>query len=609
MKKINKTHKWRLVNRSIVLLFGILGCQSIKADVTVEDAAVNFNTARIQAGLFLSQATMGYSITALDDLAARIGAIGETNAYNEWLDREFNIPMASFVDYVDNVIAIDGFDDEEDSSVNPILLAGIGSYQTYTWWDRVTRGEDHLRQRMTWALSQIFVTSSNVDEGRLAARWKQPLYYYDILQENAFGNYRELLEDVTYHPFMGFFLSHLRNAKGDEELGVFADENYAREVLQLFSIGVFRLSVDGSLILDDDGELIPNYSNDDIRGLAKVFTGLGYAEPDGSAAPATGNNYFFNQRNYEYPMRMTEGLHDTTSKTFLGTTLDANQSGDVDISQALDTISSHINVSPFMAHRLIQRFTSSNPSSAYIARVSDAWRNGGEGNGDLKSTIRAILLDPEARDSLVFNNVQLANGMTRIEVRSKDPLHGRLKEPVIQLAQVFNRFEPISDEPNGVFKPFNLSSITEQTVMRPPSVFNYYNADFQPGDGPLAEAAIANNEELTMPEAELLPNSLIPMFDGFLNLARSGETGQVATIFSNPAVLQQLNEDREESLSLSALPVIERLNIFLCNGMMPDSLKTEIADIMENDSGGRTDERFARIFAIILNSADFAVTN
>lgn len=600
-----------LPNRWTTQLFSLLLIQLALADITVPSNSVTHAMFQAKAGLFLSQATMGYSIDEVDRLAIQMSDDGEAVALNRWIDDQFEIPSKSFVDLADAVIATDGFHDEENSQLNPNLAVSITLYQTHIWWDRIIRGDDRLRQRVTWGLSQIFVTSSNVDEGPEEARWKQPLFYYDALSENAFENYRDLLGEITYHPFMGFFLSSLKNAKGDNEAGVFADENYAREILQLFSSGVYSLDDNGRIRLDASGIRIENYSNEQITELAKVFTGLTYANPDGSI-PTT-SEFFTRGRNYEFPMRMVQGQHDTTEKNIFGVILPAGQDGNDDIAQSLDIISEQDSVAPFISQRLIQRFTTSNPSFEYIGRVADVWRNteGGRPKGDMKAVIRAILMDPEARDSLTFNVSPIDNsGNVVLEIEPKDPLHGRLREPVLLLTQFFGYFKPISQEPNGTFKPFLPNVLyTNQQVMRPATVFNYYNADFQPGTGPLAEAGIASNEELFMPELELLPSTSISLHEGFSNLARSGEVYQNVTSSTVNAIMPSLNDERARSADQSALQTIERLNLFLCSGMMSDNLKNKIAAIMEDNSAGNPDERFSRIVGIILSSADYAVSH
>ena len=602
--KLNDWSHIRRVGGLLVVSCGLFLSQAVKADITVPAGNVEITKLRIKAGLFLSQATLGYLPFEVNNLANRMRAIGEDAALNEWLDVQFAQGNTPFQDYADTVLALDGFDDEETSVTNSNLTTGITQYQQILWWDRAIRSPDRLRQRVVWGLGQIFVTSGNVDAGRLAARWRQPLSYADVLKKNAFGNYRDLLEDVTYHPFMGFYLSHLRNAKGDPAAGTFADENYAREILQLFSIGVYSLRQNGDFILAADGTRLENYTNDDITELAKVFTGLTYANENGGPQPV--NRFFNSPRNYEYPMRMVEDFHDRSSKRFLGRTIPANGNGDADISRALDIIADHPSVAPFMATALIRRFTTSNPSLTYVANVTSVWRNT---NGDLKSVIREILMNPRARNSLRFIESNAGNGNVTIRVDSLDPEYGRQKEPVLMLAQFLRRYLPISAEPGGVLKPFVLSATTQQTVLQPPSVFNYYSAEFQPGEGPLFDQAVANNQELVLPENELLPLSCVPMFEGIFVMARNGYMKQRARTATTPAIMTRLVGDKDRLGSGPALAIIDEINLYLCNGMMPDDMKNDIAAIMENDAGSNRDERFARIMAIMLHSADFAVSH
>lgn len=575
---------------------------SIQADMTVNAADVGITKLQIKAGQFLAQATMGHLPYQMTQLADRMAEIGEEAALNEWIDNEFSKPHQSILALADSTIAGDGFDGEESSTTNPNLQGSITSYQQSIWWDRAIRGNDQLRQRVAWGLIQIFVTSGNVDQGRLAARWRQPLSYYDVLLSNAFGNYLDLLKEVTYHPFMGIYLSHLKNAKGDEAAGIFADENYAREVLQLFSMGIYKLNQNGDYVTDSNGLPIENYTNDHIREFAKVFTGLTYASSTGDIP----TNYYGAGRNYNYPMVMDNNYHDMTEKKLFGTrTIAAGTNGDHDISQALTHISNQSSVPPYMCRQLIQRLTSSNPSSAYIGRVTAAWRTGGTTKGDFQAVIRAILMDPEARDSLDFTETTLSDGKVLIEVDPKDDLHGRTREPVLMLTHFLKRYLMQSSEPNGTLKPVSLSGTTQQRVLRAPSVFNYYSAEYQPGNGPLADVIDATGEQLVLPESELLPTSCIPMFEGLLNYIRAGEINQNITASSVPAVLNRLITDK--SVERPTAWIIENMNRFMCYGTMPDSLKSEIGAIMDNDSIGNYNERFARSLAILMSSADYAI--
>jgi uncharacterized protein (DUF1800 family) len=324
---------------------------------------------------------------------------------------------------------------------------------------------DPLRQRVALALSEIFVVSDNV--GAIGDNPIGLANYYDMLLEHAFGNFGDLLYDVSLHPIMGVYLSHLGNERSDLSRGRFPDENYAREIMQLFSIGLFELNLDGTLQLDGDGKPIPTYDNDDITELAKVFTGLSFA----SAAP----RFRGGEPVWDRPMRMYEAYHEPGAKLLLrGRYLPAGQSGLQDVDDAVDSLFRHPNVGPFIARRLIQRMVSSNPSPDYVRRVATVFQNNGFGvRGEMRAVITAILLDPEAR---AWPSAQNAT-------------KGRLRESFLRrvhLARAFDaaslaRTYPIADQP----APIDFG----QRPLSSPTVFNFFLPDHQP-TGPITDAGL-----------------------------------------------------------------------------------------------------------------------
>ena len=272
---------------------------------------------------------------------------------------------------------------------------------------------DQLRQRVAFALSEIFVVSNK--NGTLAYQPWALASWYDMLAANAFGNYRDLLEDATLHPAMGIYLTHMQNQKADAALNIRPDENYAREVLQLFSIGLVRLGSDGTPLLDG-GQPIPTYGQAAVRGFAAVLTGWNWNNT--GCGPTTYvccteetyarcGPYDYNVPAWKLPIQPIEAFHDNTNAKQLldyagaalpGGVLAPGGSAPVELDAALDNIFHHPNVGPFIGRRLIQRLVTSNPSPAYVQRVASAFNNNGNGvRGDLKATVRAILGDPEAR--------------------------------------------------------------------------------------------------------------------------------------------------------------------------------------------------------------------
>ncbi|MEZ5728948.1 MAG: DUF1800 domain-containing protein [Burkholderiaceae bacterium] len=354
---------------------------------------------------FLAQASFGGTESEIGVMSAM--------GYERWLQMQFGTPASSHLAYFDAQLA------KPDSDGRPRIDWVYNSF-----WEKALSAPDQLRQRVAYALSQIFVISaadSTVDDypRGIAA-------YMDMLGRHAFGNFRDLLEDVARHPMMGLYLSHLRNQKEDPETGRVPDENFAREIMQLFSIGLYELDPDGSVRRDGNGKPLETYTNDDITGLAKVFTGFSWAGPDQSDARFRGSTKSPN-RDVE-PMQGYPKYHSGSEKRFLGVTIPAQSSADPDESLriAIDTLFAHPNVGPFIGRQLIQRLVASNPSPAYVGRVSAAFNDNGLGvRGDMRAVIRAVLFDQEARDD-----------------NSASASAGKLREPVLRVAQWLRAFRP-----------------------------------------------------------------------------------------------------------------------------------------------------------------------
>ena len=348
----------------------------------------------------------------------------------------------------------------------------------FAWWARAmstSANADLLRQRVGFALSEIFVISDRPDE--LGNEPVGMANYYDMLLKGAFGNYRDLLYSVGMHPCMGVYLSHLGNEKGDPVAGTFADENFAREIMQLFSIGLWELNQDGTRKLVN-GKEVPTYDNTTIGEMARVMTGFGYG---GKRA----RGFWWADANYLVPMRMWDEYHDVGSKMLLnGVTLparttitpDLGTAGMADYSAAIDCLFNHSNTPPFICKQLIQRLVTSNPSPAYVSRVVGKFiDNGGGVRGDFKAVIRSILLDPEARDPLVGN----------------DNISGKLKEPYLRTANLVRATR--AKAANGVYGMRYLSEIHGQEPLSAPSVFNFFKPGYAP-PGPIDDGSFTAPE-------------------------------------------------------------------------------------------------------------------
>ena len=312
---------------------------------------------------------------------------------------------------------------------------------------QATGGADQLRQRVGFALSQIFVISGV--EGGLNQPYGMA-EYQQMLRNLAFDNFETILTRVTLHPTMGRYLDMANNNKPAG--GVQPNENYAREILQLFSIGTIELNLDGTPILDASGKPVPTYDQEEISGFAHVFTGWSYPAQPGTTPRFNNTPYFFGE------MIAFASNHDTGSKQLLGTTAPAGLTAQADLANAIRNIFMHPNVGPFIGQQLIQKLVTGSPSPQYVARVAAVFNDNGAGvRGDMKAVVRAILTDPEAR------------GDAKI-----DPAYGKLREPALFLLNLVRAFDGQSD---GVYLQ-RVSGNLLQNVYYSPSVFNYYPPDY-----------------------------------------------------------------------------------------------------------------------------------
>lgn len=324
-----------------------------------------------------------------------------------------------------------------------------------SWMKNSVNAPDQLRQRVAYALSQFFVVSG---EGELGQHPNALANYYDILIANSFGNFRDLLEQVTLSPVMGNYLSMKGNSKPDPESMIRPDENYARELLQLFSIGLVELNLDGSVVVDNNNIPRPTYNQETVENFARIFTGWHFKEVDHWDYPT--------EEDWFSPMQAYQERHDTDEKTLLnGLVVPAGQSAEQDLAAALNNIFNHPNVGPFVSTHLIKQLVTSNPSPDYVKRVAGVFNRDHNGQrGNLASVVAAILLDEEALNGFERNSQQF----------------GKLREPIIRLVALWRAFEGNPDHPD-----FDYSWIGNRLAQAPvqsPSVFNFFSADFsQPG--------------------------------------------------------------------------------------------------------------------------------
>jgi uncharacterized protein (DUF1800 family) len=382
----------------------------------------------------------------------------------------------------------------------PFLRASAAGQQPFElhderldiWFRNTVNGNDQLRQRLAFALSEIFVVSQF---GALGVYPYALADYYDMLVDNAFGNYRQLLREVTLHPAMGIYLSILGNEKPDTARNIRPDENYARELMQLFSIGLVELEMDGTPLLDENNQPIPTYDQSVIEGFAHVFTGWHFA------GVRDFRRAFPDPRNQTEPMQLYEEFHDTGSKLLLrGETIPAGQSGEQDLAQALDNIFNHPNVAPFIATRLIQRLVTSNPSPGYVERVAAVFADNGAGvRGDLGAVVRRILLDPDARSDL------------------PNELDGKVKEPLLRLTQLWRAYDATSS--SGSFSALPANFFLGQGPLQSPSVFNFFSPFYAP-------PGEIRNSSLVAPELQIateFQNALLTNYFLFQTLGLTSE--------------------------------------------------------------------------------------
>ena len=438
----------------------------------------------------------------------------------------------------------------------------VSDTRQMVWYKAAIDAPDQLRQRVAWALSQYFVVAElGNNQPQAVERW---LNYYDIFTRHAFGNFRDILDEVTWSPHMGYYLSHIENRKANPNQGTYPDENYAREVMQLFTIGLWELNEDGTLELDSNGDAIPTYDNDDISEFAKVFTGMRRPQ---SRGPNTNIEELSN--NYIDPMRVQQNWHDFTAKTLLdGTTLgpfNQNENGvRNDVEGLLDHLFSHKNVPPFFARFMIQRFTVSNPSPAYIEAVALAFKNGsyqgsGSGNrGCMEATVKAVLLHPEARDSNL----------------AYDPSHGKLREPLIRLMHISRAFGLTSIRTYGWLYFKDLHDTILQAPYESPSVFNYYRPDYAP-NGTISQSG------LNAPEFQIHNDvSSLQLANGIITLLTHGLAGPGNNNYGNIGqrnlIDSFLDFTYEDSISGNTSTLIDHLDLLLCSGRLKSKNRVTI---------------------------------
>jgi uncharacterized protein (DUF1800 family) len=414
-----------------VLMNACGGSSGGAASTQSPPAAPPTGITKAEAFRFLNQATMGATQAEAD----RVIALG----YEGWINEQLAKPASLELPHV---LALPV----------PQNIQQLQRDRVDIWFRNALRGQDQLRQRTAFALSEIMVVSQ---VGALANQPYSLASYYDLLATRAFGNYRDLIEAVTLHPAMGVYLSMLGNEKPDPARNIRPDENYARELMQLFTIGLVELDVDGTPKLDASGQPVPTYTQPIIEGFAHAYTGWSYAGLANFRQPRPTRD------NQVVPMQLYPAFHDTGPKLMLGgVTIPGGRGGAQDLDAALDNIFAHPNVGPFVARRLIQRLVTSNPSPDYVRRVAQRFNDNGRGvRGDLAAVVAAILLDAEART--------VSSATT-----------GKLKEPLLRVTQLWRAYAAAAA--NGSYATNNLNNLIGQGPLQAPSVFNFFSPFYAP---------------------------------------------------------------------------------------------------------------------------------
>jgi len=505
-----------------------------------------------QAARFLSQTTFGPDRESIDTLVD-IGL-------EQWLLDEFDKPASLVLPIVLAGFGPDGeFRDERGMIQDEFVFLGSDAF-----WQIAIEGDDQLRQRMAYALSQILVISVN---SSLVQSPQTVAHYADILAEGAFGNYRDLLEAVTYSPAMATYLTYFRNEKADPVTGRVPDENYAREILQLFSLGLVELNADGTPVMDADGSQIELYDNDDITELAKVFTGLSVG-----GIPFDAGRFQVPLEAYYAPLVMFDDFHSPESKEFLGVTIPAGTSGEDTIDLALDAIFAHPNVGPFIGRQLIQRFVTSAPEPAYVARVTQAFDSGtftlpsgepvGSGErGDLKAVITAVLFDEQARDD---------------EAARQNPAFGKLREPLLRFTHWARAFNINSADATNeqLLKNTSRPDFLGQQAYRSPSVFNFYRPGY------IAPGTVTGNAGLTAPELQITTSTSIVGYPNFMTTYAFGLSGEIDRNRPGPQAYQP---DYSPQVALADDPaaLIDNLDLLLTHGTLQNDSRERLIQGLE----------------------------
>jgi len=509
-----------------------------------------------ESARFLNMASFGANINNIENVS-KIG-------FEDWLEEQIVLPPSSHVAYLQALEPTLNLAEDEELRRRERLEA---------WFTHAITAPDQLRQRVAFALSEIFVVSEH-------STFSDDTYglanYYDLLINNAFGNYRDLLEHVTLSPIMGMYLSVLGNEKPNEEQNIRPDENYAREVMQLFSIGLVELNNDGSERLKD-GQNIPTYTQETIKAFAHVYTGWNF----NGATEETWWRFYQNYDTME-PMTAVEAFHDTSEKQLLNNiVVPANQSAEQDLAIALDNLFNHENVAPFIGKQLIKKLVTSNPSPEYVARVSAIFNDNGQGvRGDLSAVIKTILLDKEV-----------------LEGTSSNANFGKIREPLLRVVHLWRAFDAYS--PNDRFQ-FNWPDYAfAQAPLAAHHVFNFFSPDYAP-------PGIVSDNNLIAPELEIVTENYLTRTSNFL---------AYSTLWGHTEFENESDNDERILIEMNSLKpmiddtnkLLEHLNMMLLGGTMSDEMRTILTQAFNNSNEQEINDRLSNLLFLIMISPQYTV--
>ena len=498
------------------------------------------------AARLLHQGSMGPTLVEIQN------AQGQSEL--QWLDAQLALPINYHRDYM-----VFTNDDEDFRYISRIDA----------WWKAVMQSDDQLRQRVAFALSEILVVSDLNND--LRSQPEGMVTYYDLLLTHAFGNFRDLLEAVTLSPIMGTYLSHLGNEKADDALNIRPDENYAREVMQLFTIGLDELNQDGTAKLDANGNTIATYGQAEIEGFARVFTGWTFAGSE---------TFKRKSRDYVAPMQAFEEYHSQRQKTLLnGDIIPQGYGAQESLQLALDNLFNHQNVAPFISKQLIQRLITSNPTPQYVERIASVFNDNGEGvRGDLAAVVKAIYLDDEARHYGSVLSYQ-----------------GKIKEPLLKTVQFWRNLNARS--PEGFYKTWNLVDRYGQGPMQSSSVFNFFRPDYQP--------AQLRADALVAPELQIAGDATLigTMNEHFADLVWS--TAEAHTDLNPNGIYVYIINDMNTLQNNGINYLLDQYNVLYFAGSMSSDTRQALLDLDAYFDDDQYRERVSYLLYMIAISPEF----